>query len=346
MIGRRAHALLRDQQRRANRVLRFFGNGIDVHTVQWSEPTACGGLEWRVAFELARPARTGGLIVQQVDESRVLGGCDRRARDRRRIAPYWVAWEVARGRRTTGNAYDDLYAEPSHPHSKGRIDVLGTVRFYEGAELPAGMVPHSPNTPAGAQPSTTARPPFVTAAGASHHDLRASWDCCADPPRAVAARPVPPATATAPPPAGEPEGLLAGVPPWTDGRYDARKTASLVASAAAARELVNFRLRAEIRTFAAAHGDSVREMSRVFLLLRVVFELPRWIPRHDAQVFGGWNHPSHFRPGQASFRVGWPVVTSDDGRITVPGAYRSYRGRPYDAAAEFDYFAARFPRRA
>ncbi len=359
-VRRAIRLRLRAVRRLVDRALRFFTNGVTVAPLPGAVVTQCGGADWRVAFRLARPSGRGGYIVQQVEEHRDLAGCDGAAGGATLQATYWAAWEVLpRQRIFTARlrdevAFDDAYVEANHANQGGSIDVLGTVRFFEDVALPPDMVAFNPDTRAGRLPSTTTRPKFFTSLGASYHDLAVAWNCCEDPPPEPNVVMVPgrddPAPPPEPPPVldGEAAGIIASVPPWTDGRYDEPKTRALAAAAARAGDVSNFQLRAAIRAFETAHGsaaDGTRQLSRVYLLLRAVFDLPEWVARADARVFGGWNHPSVGRPDQPAFRLAWPLARNADGRLVVEGEFESYRGLPYDATAEFDYLAARFDRR-
>ncbi len=358
-VRRAVRLRLRSVRRVVNRPLRFFTNAVTVASRPGAAFTQCGGADWRVTFRLARPSAKGGYIVQQVDEHRDGSACGGGS-DAAAPTSYWVAWEVPPSRqepaaRLGGEAdFDDACVEANHAHREGTLDVLGTVRFYEDVALPPDMVAFNPDTRAGRLPSATTRPRFFTGFGASYHDLAMAWNCCDDPPADPNIVTVPGRKEPAPPPLpapgldGEAADLIVAVPPWTDGRYDEPKTQALRAAAARARSVSSFQLRAAIRAFEDAHRnapDSTRQLSRIYLLLRAIFNVPDWMARTDAGVFGGWNHPSVGKPGQPAFRIAWPLAVDDAGRLVVEGEFTGYRGMPYDATAEFDFLAARFDRR-
>ncbi len=356
-VRRAIRLRLRAACRVVSRPLRFFANAVTVAPRPGTVFTQCGGVDRRVTFRLARPSPKGGYIVQQVHEHRDGSACDRKGDAA--AATYWVAWEVAPRQQAPTTRlqevdFDDACVEPNHAHREGTLDVLGTLRFFEDVALPPDMVAFNPDTRAGRLPSTTTRPRFFTGWGASYHDLALAWNCCEDPPAEPNIATVPdrgePAPTPPPPPAldGEAAAIVAAVPPWTDGRYDEPKTRALRDAAARARDVSSFQLRAAIRAFEDAYrnaADNTRQLSRVYLLLRAVFDLPEWMARTEAQVFGGWNHPSIGKPDQPAFRVAWPLVVDAAGHLVVEGEFAGYRGLPYDATREFDFFAARFPRR-
>jgi hypothetical protein len=138
--------------------------------------------------------------------------------------------------------------------------------------------------------------------------------------------------------------VIAAIPPWTAGRYDEVKTRALREAATQLASASLEELRGAVETYAQRHrlsDDATEKLSRLYLLLRVVFDVPCSIARQQAKVFGGWNHPS-VGSDDPSFRLSWPIEVDQDGRLAVVGVYRSYRGRPYDAAGEFQYFAENF----
>lgn len=85
--------------------------------------------------------------------------------------------------------------------------------------------------------------------------------------------------------------------------------------------------------------------SGLYLFLRIVFDLPEQFPRDHVQVFGGWLHPSI--GSSEPFRISWPVeITAGlQGTETIIHPFQGYRGKGYDAAAEYEFFANTFPAR-
>jgi hypothetical protein len=83
--------------------------------------------------------------------------------------------------------------------------------------------------------------------------------------------------------------------------------------------------------------------SGLYVVLRLLFDLPDEVPLDDAKVFGGWLHPSI---GQDPYDLSWPVHVDVEGRSFSVDDFRGYRGRGYDALGEHDYFAEHFPLRS
>jgi hypothetical protein len=100
--------------------------------------------------------------------------------------------------------------------------------------------------------------------------------------------------------------------------------------------------RAEIeRAAAELRRDSfdVSRASGVYIVLRLLFDLPEAAPLDAAEVHGGWIHPTI---GQHPFDLSWPIHVDDERRTFTVDRFRGYVGRPYDALAEYDYFAENF----
>lgn len=116
------------------------------------------------------------------------------------------------------------------------------------------------------------------------------------------------------------------------------------AAAEALRAFPLAELRAGVEAFWLAQRnapDDTAEHSKLYLALRLLFAVPETVDGAQAKVFGGWNHPS-ITTREEPFQMLWPLGRDAAGQLEVQGHYRSYRGAPYNALAEFDYFASRF----
>lgn len=82
----------------------------------------------------------------------------------------------------------------------------------------------------------------------------------------------------------------------------------------------------------------------LYVLLRVVFDLPAHHPRESAKVFGGWLHPS-ISAESWDFDLSWPVHAGHEGVMTVD-EFTGYFGKGYDAIGEYEWFWRNFPMRS
>ncbi len=106
--------------------------------------------------------------------------------------------------------------------------------------------------------------------------------------------------------------------------------------------------RAEIQEYARLYcfpEMNLPKASGLYLLLRVVFDLPSELPRDKAQVFGGWLHPS-VGESSATFNMSWPVTVQPTKRSLAIQRFTGYFGRSYMAFDEYNYFVKTFPFRA
>jgi hypothetical protein len=90
-------------------------------------------------------------------------------------------------------------------------------------------------------------------------------------------------------------------------------------------------------------GTNIDAMSKVYVLNRVLFDVPGWRPLADARFFGGWVGVPQ-KEGRVDLL--WPLSVTADGTLKLTGGPPGYSGDAYDALGEFDHFASRFGRRA
>jgi hypothetical protein len=83
--------------------------------------------------------------------------------------------------------------------------------------------------------------------------------------------------------------------------------------------------------------------SKLFLLMRVVFDLPESAPQESRLSFKGWtNWPNPDANGNVS--LAWPL-TWRDGKPQLVNSYEGSEGKPYAATAEYRYLREHFPYR-
>lgn len=83
---------------------------------------------------------------------------------------------------------------------------------------------------------------------------------------------------------------------------------------------------------------------KLYLLLRVLFEVPENHSIDDAAIFGGWIGEGSPYPQseQEGVNLLWPLGYQDN-RLVLKAKYVQYLGPPYNGLAEYKYFASRFP---
>lgn len=92
--------------------------------------------------------------------------------------------------------------------------------------------------------------------------------------------------------------------------------------------------------------NKVDEWSKIYILNRIAFEVPLEYPlgtnRHNNVFFGGWaGVPVHDR----KVKLRWPLDYGLNGSVSITGEFGGFFGPDYAGVDEFDFYAARFPRR-
>ncbi len=139
--------------------------------------------------------------------------------------------------------------------------------------------------------------------------------------------------------------LLINAPPWTyieGGEKVLRKRF--------AKSLMPFRnvrdpvlLRTVLEDYLGDTGQGqdamdVDQSSKIFLLNRLIFAVPRSVPESEARGFGG----SIGVPGDGTEDMLWPWTQNELGELILVGEYRGYNGGIYEALREFDYFIGKY----
>jgi hypothetical protein len=327
---------------------------VDVKTVPTPVEQNCGGIDWKVAFTLKDPSSKGGWIIQEILLDQNADSCNS-APMARIHAHYWEAWQVLADSNHPNTRdqlhinYDDEYRLPDHPSSSGNTEAKGTIKFFSGVTLPANFVQRNPNTFAGILHSDTVPPPFwSTVSKEDAHEYENKWDCCVNP-HTRSSSSTPPLAGIIPPSAMRDTAtskvglLIETVPPWTSHCGDAQA----VQLRSAARQIQKFapaEIREGIQDFLNVHredDDYLASLSKVYVLLRAVFNVPQEISREEAKTFGGWVHPSVLQKS-GSYDLMWPLGLNEKSEVIFVGQFEGYFGSEYDAMGEFDYFSSKY----
>lgn len=332
-------------------------SNLIIETVSGPDKKDCGGFDWKVKFNLNDASAKGGWIVQKITYERNVIKCPDQAFLNDKVT-YWEAWEVAAGakgdkERLAGKFnFDDQYSSPDYPNTKGNTTITGEVKFFEGLALPAAFKKGNKDTYAGDLPATTEKPDFWDAANTADHNLSYIWNCCTatgihlltyTPDQKKEAIPVPADTSKL----DYIGKMITHIPAWTDGYYSGTSVQLInivrqlqyYSTASVYNSLVNYE-----KTFAGT-TEYVAQMSKVYVLLRVMYQLPYEMAGSNVKTFGGWVHPS-IGKGSA-YNMSWPVSISqtNSGPLIVLDVYGGFIGRGYNASAELDYFSKNFEKR-
>lgn len=89
-------------------------------------------------------------------------------------------------------------------------------------------------------------------------------------------------------------------------------------------------------------ADRIDVELKVYILNRVVCNVPQWVDSREPIPFGGWlDRPTR----DGAINVLWPLSVDDDGELRLTGAMMSYMGAPYQPLSEFRAFLERYGRR-
>lgn len=324
---------------------------LQVTTVKGPTKYICGGALWWVKFKLDKPSPKGGIIVQEVTfQQKIEKKCPRNYATLN--TTYWEAWVVKPGKSRTiyhpKYNRDDQFQVPMRPQSKGYNITKGKIKFFEGVKLPKDFKPKSIRT-AGILPATKKKPAFWTAANlkdAQDRSLSTKWDCCDGKSESVlTVKPKQKAKTVKKPKSkgGLVHEILQPVKPWTsEENYNPEDLATLLQAAQELSQINEEELLSEMVEYATYYNFATEEMSKLYLVLRLLFDVPQDYPAEEAQFFGGWAAPD--LNSEESVNLSWPVYMQD-GRLENIDYFMGYYGVPYDVEGEFRYFSERFEKR-
>jgi hypothetical protein len=90
--------------------------------------------------------------------------------------------------------------------------------------------------------------------------------------------------------------------------------------------------------------DGYENESRVFLVMRITFEIPENAPASQRFAYKGWvNWQEPDESGNVN--LAWPVAWNH-GRPTLLAPYAGSQGLPYDPVVEYEFLSRTYPYRA
>ena len=84
------------------------------------------------------------------------------------------------------------------------------------------------------------------------------------------------------------------------------------------------------------------EMSKVFILMRLLFDLPEDAPVSERFNFAAWDRGDADLVGPRTVNLAWPL-SYHDGAPTLMQGRPNAQGPPYAAASEYRYLIAKYP---
>lgn len=327
---------------------------LSVINVKGPTRYACGGYIWAVKFTLAKPSPKGGYIIQEISTKRkATVNCPKVYKDI--DITYYEAWKVNPGESVTyyiqnnpddPEEYDDMFACNSWPESEGFENTAGNLRFFEDFKMTPDWFSNNPKTLAGELPSTLTKP-AGWAAAAVKHNLDTDWKCCDGTAGGLTTDPAFPEIKgkIKEPAGGKFFEHVEPLKPWTDtSGYNLTDNQFLLQQAISLSALSDNEIMTGVVAYTDYYRDQIEDLSKLFLILRIVYNVPDSIPVAMAKTFGGWVKPVSELTGQF-YKIAWPVASDPQNQPFVKYVYMGYMGAPYNAPGEAEYFVNAFGRR-
>ena len=309
----------------------------------------CGGFDWKVDFTLDTITPNGGYFIQQITiEQNYITLCPTPYQDI--LVTYWEAWRVNPGQRISiyredGSDYDDNYMSGASPNSEGETRYTGILKYFDSVALPPNMIAYNPNTFAGELPSDTIAPPYWANGQGIPHNAYALWDCCdgadttryAYEPAPAMIKPKKEISWTQDPFAVN----MSELKPWTAEDFNEEDLSAYMTYSREISSMSDQTLIENFEMFEKIVEGDIDELSKLFILSRILYLVPDYYALSDSKVFGGWIRPL---PEGESFNLLWPLG-SEDGELLLKSRFMGYNGSEYDAVGNLKYFIERFERR-
>ncbi len=333
---------------------------LTMETVEGPKKDPCGGFDWKVKFTLKETSKKGGWIVQQLTRDASIFTCPGGIVEHTKLT-YWEAWHVMPG--TKGDSatlaglynFDDEFREPSHPSTYGTVTFTGEVKFFEDLDLPATFIRNNKATYAHSLPSTTAKPDFWSDKETAPHSLTTTWNCCDG--NSITSLETTPTVENKTIAVIKIDSskldntgkMILQIPDWTTGYYTeasqqlvniARQVQNTTSPTGLRNSIIKF------ENAVAGTTNALGQESKIYLLLRVMYQLPQSMNINQVQVFGSWLHPD-IGKNNSTFNLAWPVFAtqSPSGLQVSVANFTGFDGRGYNAVGEYDYFNTNFQQR-
>lgn len=312
----------------------------------------CGSFKWSVRFSLPQASPKGGYIIQQITTTRKATKSCPKPYTSLEIT-FYEAWKVNAGEsvsydiKNDPEGFDDNFASLPWDQSEGFEITKGKVRFFEDFKMTPDWTSNNPRTCAGEIPSTLTKPAGWDDKDAVDHNLSTEWKCCGTSTQTLTTEPSFPEIIgkVKSPLGGKFIGSVECVPAWThDSVYSPNDNLLLRQYAMIVTGLSDNEIRTGVGDYTGYYAGDLDAMSKLLLMLRMVYNVPDSVPMEQAKSFGSWIRPVEELSG-SYYKIGWPVVLDPVNGPMVKYPYMGYLGAPYNAPGELDYFINTFGRR-
>jgi hypothetical protein len=249
----------------------------------------------------------------------------------------------------------------NHSRRKKKHQIVGKVQFIPGYKLTLGNGADDWQEPgvklALGLPTRATAPAGFDAATAREHKIIVNWDCCVDNPpeptieygpensdegvKEQVSKTIPIDASPAAKRAGR---LIDSLPTWMDASDSQQARTALMTRLrridAYHSDVIRGGIELYIDERKRAKSYSVDEESKLYLLNRFLFRLPRFVEMGQFPFFGGWDIPIR---GER-FDPSWPFTVKPSGPV-LEGTFAGYYGDEFLALREFDYFRQNYRRR-
>jgi len=331
------------------------GAGLSVINVKGPTKYACGGYIWAVKFSLAKPSPKGGYIIQEITTKRkATVNCPRYYTEV--DITFYEAWKVNPGESVSyyiqnnpddPEEYDDMFGCNSWDKSEGFEVTTGKLGFFEEFKMTADWYSNNPKTLAGSLPSTLTKPSGWDDAPTASHNISTDWKCCDEITGTLTTDPAVPEIKgkILTPVGGKFFEHVEPIKSWTnDTAYNANDNMFLLQQAIQLSVLSDNEIRTGVQAYTDYYKGHPDGLSKLFLILRVIYNVPDSMPIDQAKSYGGWIKPVAELTGPY-YKISWPLATDPQGHPIVNYLYMGYLGAPYDASSELEYFISTFGRR-
>ncbi|MCF8309637.1 MAG: hypothetical protein K9I68_11565 [Bacteroidales bacterium] len=328
------------------------GIGFEINNNSGPSKGPCGEFKWKVNHELDEATDSGGYFVQKLRiHKNITKECPSTGCNNIDVT-YYEAWKVnqdctvTKYREGDRGDYDDMYKSPSCLDSEGTNDFTGELKYFENLSLPGDFKKNNPKTYAGVLPSTTNKPDFWDNGESLTHNLSSEWDCCGDSTHTLTTTPdfTEEEEEESETTGGKFFDHVEPLTPWSDRSYTEADNNLLRENAQQLQRLSTTEIMNGIEEYSTYYKGETDALSKLYIMMRILFDVPEFTPMDQAQSFGGWIKPEQLITGEQTSLL-WPLGFDEGPIPVVKHDFMGYAGTSYNAVDEAQYFMEQFGRR-